>query len=271
MATHKQWIDRDNPGCFIFLLDHSTSMNDPWSDPQMEGPSSKADGLAKIVNRALEWLVGNSGGDLDSLYHYFDVAVIGYGATVQSALPGKLGLSSLVTSIELDKAGSTRTENGVSRLVWIEPKANGGTPMAEALELGWRLAEGWSRSHQNCFPPVVFNITDGQATDSEYGDPVEVAGHLRAISTTDGPLTLFNISITGADEQIVKYPSSSSQLRDPWAKQLFEMSSPLPEVMRLRLDLPGLEVGSRAFVMNADVDAALQALEVGTRSAKIDR
>ena len=80
-----------------------------------------------------------------------------------------------------------------------------------------------------------------------------------------------NISITGADEQIVKYPSSSSQLRDPWAKQLFEMSSPLPEVMRLRLDLPGLEVGSRAFVMNADVDAALQALEVGTRSAKIDR
>lgn len=266
MTTHSKWIDRKHPGCFIFLVDQSDSMRQLWrGGGQAASPPSKADGVAHIVNRSLEWLVRRSGGDFEGLKHYFDVAVIGYGVKVGSVLPGNVSHLSLVDSPSLEKAGRSVTDGEVTRLVWIDAAAENGTPMAEALALAWRLGQGWATAHPDCFPPVVLNITDGQANDTSYGDPSAIAAHLREVATNDGALILFNINISGEQGDVIEYPAIVPNVNDEWAKMMFEMSSVLPDVMRLALPDGQNQPGARAFVMNADIDAALRALDIGTR------
>jgi hypothetical protein len=43
-------ISRSNPSCFLFLIDQSGSMADPFSDK----PMKKADGVADAINRLLQ-------------------------------------------------------------------------------------------------------------------------------------------------------------------------------------------------------------------------
>ena len=47
-------ISRSNPSCFLFLIDQSGSMADPFGGP---GGKRKADGVADVVNRLLQNLV----------------------------------------------------------------------------------------------------------------------------------------------------------------------------------------------------------------------
>jgi len=75
-------INRENPSCFLFLIDQSGSMSDPWAgDPNKK----KADELAVIINRLLQNLVLTCVRDEKGPRDYFHVGVIGYGARGQSA------------------------------------------------------------------------------------------------------------------------------------------------------------------------------------------
>ena len=66
-------ISRKNPGCFIFLLDQSASMEDPFGG---SSDRRKADELATIINKLIHNLsIRCAKGD--SIYDYFHVAVIG--------------------------------------------------------------------------------------------------------------------------------------------------------------------------------------------------
>ena len=76
-------ISRKNPGCFIFLLDQSASMEDPFGG---SNDRRKADELATIINKLIHNLsIRCAKGD--SMYDYFHVAVIGYGQDSVVALP----------------------------------------------------------------------------------------------------------------------------------------------------------------------------------------
>jgi len=48
-------ISRTNPSCFLFLVDQSGSMSDPFGDGEV--PRKKADGVADATNRLLQNLV----------------------------------------------------------------------------------------------------------------------------------------------------------------------------------------------------------------------
>ena len=81
-------ISRKNPGCFIFLLDQSGSMDDAFGG---SGERRKADELTTIINKLIHNLsIRCAKGD--SIYDYFHVAVIGYGedTAVKSAFNGPL-------------------------------------------------------------------------------------------------------------------------------------------------------------------------------------
>src|SRR5438067_12194910 len=75
-------ISRSNPTCFLFLLDQSGSMSDPFAGG---AGRSKADELATVINRLLASLVIRCSKD-EGVRDYFEVGVIGYGARVASAL-----------------------------------------------------------------------------------------------------------------------------------------------------------------------------------------
>jgi hypothetical protein len=273
-------ISRKNPGCFIFLLDQSASMEDPFGG---SADRRKADELATIVNKLLHNLsIRCAKGD--SIYDYFHVAVIGYGqdTIVRSAFDGQLTGKDLVAISELannplriedrvkkaDDGNGGLVEQTVKFPLWFEAKHAGGTPMAGALKMAAEIVQRWVAEHPKGFAPIVINITDGEATD---GDPVPEAKALTSLGSDDGATLLFNIHLSSAAGNPIELPASAEGLPDQFAKQLFEMSSPLTPFMISRAKELGMPAGdgARGFVFNAQPVQVIQFLDIGTRPANL--
>ena len=82
--------------------------------------------------------------------------------------------------------------------VWVDPRAEGGTPMCHMLYLAHQVLADWIAQHPRSFPPIVVHITDGESQD---GNPIPYADALKALATEDGNVLLFNchLSMTAAD------------------------------------------------------------------------
>lgn len=278
MAEYSMKWGAGHPGCAIFLLDWSGSMGEEYQAGKIGEGQTKADTLANVLNSAIVELKDKCVKG-DRVSHRADVAIIGYGSTVDSVFAASMG-SDLVG---IDKLAEnplrveTRTEKEVTPTgkiieyetefpIWVEATLRGITPMCGALRRAKEIAESWIQTHQHCFPPVVINITDGAATD---GDPRAEAEQLRQLRTDDGALLLFNCHLSANDPTLVKYPGSVSQLpNDNYAAALFEMSSEVPEPMRNLAVASGLKSemnpGDRGFVFNGDVESVIGMIQMGT-------
>jgi len=272
-------ISRSNPSCFLFLLDQSGSMADSFAG---SAGRSKADELATILNRLLASLVIRCSKD-EGVRDYFEVGVFGYGGGgVRPALGGAAGSPPIVPIGRLadeplrvedrsqkvpDGAGGL-VEQSVKFPVWIDPRADGGTPMTEALAQGQAVLADWVGRHPSAFPPVVFNITDGEATD---GDPSAAAERVRSLATEDGEALLFNVHLSERRAPSVEFPSNEAVLPDTFARRLFGMSSALPPHLQTAARQEGYDAdaGTRGFVFNADAAAVIQFLDIGTRPANL--
>src|SRR5215470_17727944 len=136
-------ISRAAPTLFIFLLDQSESMEDPFGG---SGATSKAGFISDAVNRVLHDLVIRST-KTEEVRNYYYISVIGYGSTVEPALVGPLAGRELVSIAEVadyparieirsktvtDASGETST-SPVRFPIWVDPKSENGTPMCKAL------------------------------------------------------------------------------------------------------------------------------------------
>jgi uncharacterized protein YegL len=267
-------ISRSNPSCFLFLVDQSGSMEDGWAG---EAGKQKADGLATIINRLLQNLVLKCAKS-EGVRDYYHVGVIGYGGTVGPAFGGALAgkelapISAIANLPARIEERTRKTDDGAGGLieqtvkfpVWFDPVAKGGTPMGQALALARQVLTGWLAQHPTGFPPIVINITDGEATD---GDPSAAAVALRDLQTDDGQVLLFNLHLSSHQAAPVQFPGDDAALPDKWAKLLFNLSSPLPPFMREIADQEGFPVseGTRGFAFNADMVTVIQFLDIGTR------
>ena len=272
-------ISRSNPGCFVFLVDHSASMSDAIGGSEI--PQRKADVVSDAINRLLTELSVKCAKE-EGVRDYFHVAVVGYGHRVGSAYGGTLAGRDLVPLSEVadhpaevlerakkvpDGAGGL-VETTTSFPVWMYPVANGGTPMVAALRHAQRLVSGWLEAHPGGFPPIVLNLSDGESTD---GDPTAAAAELTALASADGSVLLFNLHVSSVGGAPVEFPDSDLALSDPHAKLLFSVSSPLPEHMRTYAGSQGKRVSeaTRGFVYNADISAVVQFLDIGTRATDL--
>lgn len=269
-------ITSTSPACFIFLLDQSNSM----SQPAASAPGkSLAEGLADAVNRVLrniclKCVSGNQG-----LKDRFYVGLIRYGKTTGPALSGPLaekalvGVSELnshplrmVESVEKVKAPSGQmVDRKLKWPVWIDPVAEGQTPMGAALELATDVAGRFVTQFPECYPPIVLNITDGMPSDC---DPRPIAKKLCSIASTDGSALLFNLHISAAATGSIQYPATESEAWEKGARLLFRMSSPLPATMLAFAKQQGfpVEPGARGFGYNADLSNVVQFLDIGTQT-----
>jgi len=265
-------IRRNNPTCFVFLIDQSGSM-----DEALPEGIAKSHGVADATNKILSNLVIKCTKDEELPRDYFHVGVIGYGGGVQSAFTGALAVRELVPISEIavnpgrveqrtkkipDGAGGL-IEQQVPFAVWFDPIANGGTPMCAALSTAQRLVADFLAQHPDCFPPIIINITDGAATD---GDPLIPAQAVTEHASSDGTVLLFNLHLSSMSGTPVEYPSSPGGLTDPYASKLFEMSSVLPDKMLSLAQQSGYEVspGARGFAFNANFESLVKFLEIGT-------
>ena len=85
-------ISRTNPTCFLFLVDQSSSMLEPFGAQQ---DKQKAEGVADAINRLLQNLVLKCAKS-EGIRDYFYVGIIGYGGIVESSLGGPLAGQVLV-------------------------------------------------------------------------------------------------------------------------------------------------------------------------------
>jgi hypothetical protein len=267
---YTQPIDRQHSGCILFLIDQSASMNEPFAGTTR----SKSVELCSAVNRLIQNLVLRCRRGVE-VRDYYHIGIIGYGKTVGPAFGGALSGQNLVASSVLadfplrivDEPLPEDPTITFPRPIWIEPKADGVTPMSAALNYAGSLLVDWANDHFNSFPPIVINVSDGVSTD---GDPRPVAEQLRGIHTDDGNLLLFNINLSGASAASVEYPDTPVGL-SPQAVTLFQMSSTLTPYMLAAARGMALPVrdAARGFVFNADPAKLSEFLDIGTRVSEV--
>src|SRR5580700_9009848 len=85
-------ISRTNPTCFLFLVDQSSSMLEPFG---AQPEKSKAAGVADALNRLLQNLVLKCA-KADGIRDFFHVGLVSYGGRVLSAFSGALAGQTLV-------------------------------------------------------------------------------------------------------------------------------------------------------------------------------
>lgn len=296
-------ISRTNPSCILFLIDQSGSMQDvmdPSNVQVMDRPlvvdgrtythtasgRTKAQGVADAINRLLQNLVIKCAKS-EGVRDYYDVGVIGYGgdntaSKVGPAFGGSLAGRELVPIGEIAdnpariEERTKKVDDGVGGLIdqkikfpiWFDPVASGGTPMAPAMTKAQAILGDWVARHQESFPPIVINITDGEWTND---DPTMAAESIKALATNDGNVLLFNIHISSNQAAPIEFPDDESRLGDQYARFLFNLSSPLPTYMQSIARQEGMAISelSRGFAFNADMVALIRFIDIGTRPSNL--
>ena len=281
---YTQEISRSTPACFLFLLDQSFSMDEPLGG---NARVRKCDQLALAINGWLQNMIIKASGE-SGVKDWMHVGVIGYrtdeqgNPIIETCLHGPLSDRPLVPISEInanplridsmmqqmyDDETGEMTEFPVEMPVWVDPKAEGGTPMCTVLHYAYQVLEHWIGEHPNCFPPILVHISDGESTE---GDPIPYTDAIKELATSDGNALVLNchLSMTAADP--IYFPSTDEVMPEELARVLFRMSSTLPEPMYNRAVQEGfsLQPNARAMVFNADMVGLLQFLDMGTRVAK---
>jgi hypothetical protein len=284
---YTQEISRENPTLFVFLLDQSYSMEEPIGGNNPEG-RRKMDELAAAINSWLQNMAIRATGS-EGVKHWMDVALIGYrtdqqaNPVIESPLAGALAGKVLCSVVEIaenpartdqrtrsffDEETGEVMETPEEALIWVEAKAEGGTPMCSALRMAYDLTDEWIQRHPQSFPPIVIHITDGE---SQEGDPLPYAEPIMDLATSDGNVLLLNCHLSMSAEDPFLFPHSGEILPDREARVLFQMSSPLPDSMYQRAVAEGFELqpGARGMAFNADMVTLIKFLDMGTRIAKL--
>jgi hypothetical protein len=143
--------------------------------------------------------------------------------------------------------------------------------MYGALRFAREALEGWVRDYSDSFPPIVFNISDGEPTDLDvedsenYSEFVALSNEIRSVSTDDGHALLFSALISDVGIPAQLYPLSKPH-GNLAAELLFDTSSIIPENLRISAESIGLRIskGGRCFIFRADPESLIGMLNIGT-------
>ena len=208
--NYTQSITRRHRTAFVLAIDQSGSMVE---ELEFRGRrTSKAAAVAEVANSLLSDLLLRATRE-GEVRDYYDIAVVGYsGEGVHSLLSADetfVPVSALRNAVRNTRRVSIERRlpdgqpafNEVTVSEWIAPAASGQTPMYEALLYVHDLVEAWCRrpEHRESFPPLVFNITDGEASDSDEEELAQIAGRIRSLGTDDGRALLVNIHLASGD------------------------------------------------------------------------
>lgn len=282
--NYSERITRDRPGCIVFLIDQSGSMIEPIAVGQGQ---TKEKAVAEAINDLLNEAIDKSVKDY-IVCDYFHIGVIGYRTDangeiniVGTAFSNKNWQDQDLVKISEIAASPVRNEKKKKMVsdqdtgqeveieeeypIWFEPVAEGRTPMVAALDKAYQILEKWVQEHQDSFPPMVMNITDGKQTDGESPDVIAAAKKIMELSTKDGNALVYNCHLSSESASTISYPSDTHDISDEDAGTLFASSSVIPEPLRNLFasdNKPGPE--ARGFVFNANLAQLIQFLNVGT-------
>lgn len=276
MNNSKQW-NSATPGYLLFVVDQSGSMEEEF----IEG-TSKAEYTASVINNMIEELIDScmAGEQIkDRVY----ISIIGYGGSGGTSVENLRSdyLSDFADKpirLELVKekypgSNGTVVEVDVEKPIYVEPIAQGLTPMGDALNMANKLISVWIERKPECPAPVVINVTDGMPFEGPdvHDEPlksINAANAIMAMHTLDGSPLVFNVHIGDAKKK-VRFPEAESALISEEAKLLFKLSSKVPASYRKAATKFGFDLNedSRGFVSNADPDTLVNFINFGTSGA----
>lgn len=284
---YTQSITRSHRTAFFLAIDCSGSMAEPIHF--RGGRKAKSEVVATIANELLFELIERARRS-DGVRDYYDIAVLGYlgDDEVTPLLPDGAAMHTVCELAAMEPRIRTelleyRLPDGSISLReiptprWLEPRAEGQTPMCEALRRIRDLASEWVLRPENAesFPPVVFNITDGEATDCDEEELRAVAGQIRSLATFDGNVLLVNIHIaTAAERHPLLFPEPAEEhYANRYASLLYDCSSTMPEPFHAairELKGPGALPPFRGLCFNASAAELVSALNIGSISVKTE-
>lgn len=283
---YRQPITRLHRTAFVLMIDRSGSMAEELLFCGRR--IAKAEAVAEVANRLLFELIQRAT-RTDGVRDYYDIAAVGYDGNGVCPLldPQRwfVSVSELAerqtplrtVTVERTLPDGERTLHDVTTPCWITPAACGTTPMFEALCRVQELVEGWCAlpAHADSFPPVVFNITDGESSDGDEQELRDVCRRIRRAATTDGNVFLIHVHIaTAPDARAVLFPSEE-ELRtngSRYARLLYDCSSPMPELLHEAIrDLkgPGARPPFRGMCFNCSMAELISVLNIGSISVSI--
>lgn len=272
MPNYQATINSRHRTAFVILLDQSGSMAEPTTFNGCR--MSKAEALAEVTNRLIFELLCRARRS-DGVRNYFDVALIGYAGDGLQSLTGDENRFIPITEFERLAHHEVAT-NGFALPQWVVPAAEGATPMFEALLEASELVEEWCSRGENAlsYPPTIFNITDGEASDGDHADIVEISDRLRSYSTADGNALLINIHLAATEsDRSVLFPSSIAELGDSYyARLLYECASPMPATYSSAIaSLRGEAVGNhyRGMCFNGSAAEVVAMMNIGSISLNV--
>lgn len=248
---------------------------------------SKAEVVTMITNIMIDELYIRSSRH-NRIRYYYDIAVIGYcGEEISNLLNGGRIEFTPITTLE-QLTPTQRDYSFVQRLYdgsdmfasftvneWIKIEAEGRTPMYEALIEVHRLVDEWCsvHSHKESFPPMIFHITDGQATDSGADDLISIAHDIKSTGTDHGNTLFINVHIGSGEDycehsQLFPYQldSHNSSVR---MQMLYTMSSEAPHTIERELPPipePEAECSRRLVAYNISPCELLNIVNIGSES-----
>lgn len=270
---------------FLFAIDCSGSMRETIRFNGMT--MSKAEAVALVTNYMIDELVERAR-RRDGVRNYYDIGVIGYSGEGVRPMLSQSGEEDCTVAVDRLAAqmppvcrmdfdqrlpDGSRSAASFDLHRWIEPFSSGLTPMYEALMEVRDTLRRWCLRPENAasFPPVVFNITDGESSDGSCEELCDMAAQIRRTGTVDGDTLLINIHLsTDSERGSIMFPSSEEACgEDRYSHLLYEMASTMPEVFddAIRSSVGGVSLPPyKGMAYNASVAQLLTVLDIGSRS-----
>lgn len=265
----KQWSSA-TPGYIIFLVDQSGSMEETYADGK-----TRAEFTSLVINRTINELV-NTNMDGEKVKDRVFISMIGYGLSVEDVrsdylsefADNPLRIEKIKKKVSDGGGGLVEIEEQMP--IFIEPKADGLTPMAEALDFAKELIEGWLQKKPDNPAPIIINISDGlpytgTTVETEMNKSIGISKEIMSINSQDGNPLIFNSHI-GDGGTKCGFEESENELSDEQAKFLFNISSKVPESYKqaaVKQDFK-VKAESRGFVSNADPESFIKFINFGS-------
>ena len=243
-AIYTQPATRLTPALVIYLVDASSSMNDPC------GPTTKMALVNAALKEAVKGMILRSMRDIKVQPRYH-LAMFAYSNKVINVFNGIQPLP------EVMRVGGP-------------PELSAGddaTDTATAFVAVEQFLQRHLHSYQHCPAPLICHLTDALLTTH---DPTPAVQRIRAMHVDDGPVLVENILMA---EQILRKPvknwyawhgvRKATELKDEFAQRLFMLSSPLPETYRQTINTTAgyrLQKGAALFFPGTQAELVRLAL-----------